>query len=98
MNKLTKSDMVDSLVQTLTASGKDLSKNTVSEVLDLVADFITKTLKNGDSVNLQGVANFSVKTTKAKSGTAPNGVTWTKPAGKSVKVTASKTLKDALDG
>jgi len=88
--------MIDSLVQTLTASGKDLSKATVSEVLDLVADFITKALKNGDSVNLQGVANFSVKATKAKSGTAPNGTQWTKPAGKSVKVTASKTLKDAL--
>lgn len=96
MKKLTKSDMVDSLVQSLTASGKDISKATVSEILDLIAEFVTTSLKNGDSVNLQGVANFTVKEVKAKSGKAPNGVEWTRPAGKSVKASASKTLKDAL--
>lgn len=64
----------------------------VRAIRSLCAD-VAEHLALGRTVRLPDVGTFSVKETKAKRGTAPDGKPWTKPAGRRVAFRAAKTLK-----
>lgn len=64
----------------------------VRAIRTLCAD-IAEHLAQGRAVRLPDIGTFSVKETKAKRGTAPDGKPWAKPAGRRVAFRAAKTLK-----
>lgn len=99
MKRITKSEIVESMLKDIQETWGDdasMSKTKVSALLDLLTSIITVQLAEGNSVTLQGLCTFTPKMDKAKSGTAPNGTKWERPAQKSVKIAASSTLKKQL--
>jgi DNA-binding protein HU-beta len=53
------------------ADKHDLTKKEASEIVDLVFDTITESLKNGDRVDITGFGKFEVKTRAARKGINP---------------------------
>ena len=78
MNKAT-------LIATL-AEKLGTTKTEAGETLDIVISTIVgATVTDGECV-IPGLGKLKVKATKETSGKAPNGTTWTKPAGKTIKL------------
>jgi nucleoid DNA-binding protein len=69
------------------AAGKlGTTKTEAGETLDIViSTIISATVAEGECV-IPGLGKLKVKATKETSGKAPNGTTWTKPAGKTIKL------------
>ena len=75
----------------------DLTKKDSTEVVNFVFEEITKALKKGNEVNINGFGKFSVVKKKARTGLNPaTGEKIKIKATKSPKFKASKTLKDAV--
>lgn len=85
------------LAQTLSEK-LNVPKNQTEEMLNVLLEVITSTLKNGDEVVLTGFGAFSVKTRAARTGVNPQKPTEkiNIPAVRVPKFKAGKALKDEL--
>lgn len=90
---MNKTDLVDAI-----AKDCDISKNAAQRALDSVIDNVVAAVKNGDSVQLVGFGSFSAGTRAARTGRNPRtGEEITIAAAKTIKFTAGKAFKDALN-
>lgn len=94
-NKLKKSEFVEIIMKEL--GNDEASKKDVENSLEAVSNAIKKVIKKGDEVVIPGVMTIKPKKSKAKSGTAPNGEKWSKPAEKTAAVKIAKPFKDFLN-
>jgi DNA-binding protein HU-beta len=75
-----------------------MSKSKSDEVIKAIFGGITQTLQSKDSVQFIEFGRFSVTETKARNGRNPRtGETIQIPAGKRVKFTSGKSLKQAVN-
>ena len=75
-----------------------LAKGDATKAVEAVFDVITTALKKGDEVRLVGFGTFSVSKRKASTGRNPRtGEAIKIPATKTVKFTAGKGFKDAVN-
>ena len=77
----------------------NIAQTQVRNVVDMLLETIKDSLVDGEKVSLLGFCSFEVVNTKEKTGVNPS--TQEKiiiPAGKKVKVSVSKTVKDAVKG
>ena len=93
MANLFKADIIESIAK------KTKNTKVASELfLDAFVETILESLKKGNDVSLIGFGSFKVVATKAKTGRNPRtGKEIKIPAGKKVKFTVGKTLKDPLN-
>lgn len=89
---MTKSQLIAVL-----AEDADVSKKHVGQVLEVLVDRITAELREGRPVALPGLGKITVRDTPARMVRNPStGEPIEKPAGKTVRMTLSKALKDAV--
>lgn len=87
-----KTDIINSI-----ASKTGNTKVAVECFLDSLVGTILETVKKGEEINLIGFGSFKVITTKAKTGRNPRtGKEIKIPAGKKVKFTIGKNLKESV--
>jgi DNA-binding protein HU-beta len=90
---MNKSDLIDAV-----SAQTDSSKAQTGEALDAVIDAITKAVTNGETVQLIGFGSFSSGARAERKGRNPKtGEEITIPAAKTVKFTAGKAFKDAVN-
>ena len=96
-NTITKRELVNKICA---ETRSNLTQNDVLEVIQKTVDLIIESLGNGDRVVLRNFGTFSVKEVKAKIGRNPKdpAVKIQIPASKSIGFSASKVLKDKLNG
>jgi len=91
--ELTKKLLADDLAEKYGMTKKD-----ANEAVNYVFDEMTKTLKKGGTVSINGFGKFEVQKKKARTGRNPStGEEIKIKASKAPKFKASKTLKDALN-
>lgn len=91
---MNKTDLVN-----VVASETNLSKNVVDAAVSATFKAIAEALKEGDKVALIGFGTFEVKETAAREGRNPKtGETIKIPASKKPAFSASKVLKDSVNG
>ena len=91
---MNKTDLVN-----VVAAETQITKKDVDAVIAATVKAITDALKDGDKVALIGFGTFEVKTTAAREGRNPKtGEAITIPAAKKPAFSASKALKDAING
>ncbi|WP_343671340.1 HU family DNA-binding protein [Paraburkholderia heleia] len=91
---MNKQELIDAV-----AASTGASKAITGEALDAVIDAITKAVAKGDSVQLIGFGSFSQGERAARSGRNPStGEEIQIAAAKTVKFTAGKAFKDAVNG
>ena len=91
---MSKTDLVN-----VVAAKTEIKKKDVELVVNAALDAIVDALKAGDKVQLIGFGTFEVKETAAREGRNPKtGETITIAAGKKTAFSASKALKDAIEG
>ena len=77
----------------------EVKKKDVEAVINATVDAITNALKTGDKVQLIGFGTFEVKDVAAREGRNPKtGETITIEAAKKPAFSASKALKDIVNG
>ena len=92
MNKITKKELAELLVNKLGCTKKD-----ATETLTELFDEITKTVKKGDVVDVSGFGKFVLKESKAKTGVNPaTGEKIDIPAKKAPKFRPAKAFKEAV--
>lgn len=75
------------------------SKASTAEAIDAFVEAVTAAVKGGEAVQLIGFGSFSTGARAERSGRNPKtGETITIPAAKTVKFTAGKAFKDAVNG
>lgn len=90
---MTKADLIDAI-----ADGADLTKVKADEALTIALDAIKKAVAKGDSVQLVGFGSFSSGSRAARMGRNPKtGEAIKIAASKTVKFTAGKAFKDAVN-
>ena len=91
---MTKAELVNVVSQET-----EIKKKDVETVVNAVLDAVGAALKNGDKVQLIGFGTFEVKEVAAHEGRNPKtGETIQIEASKKPAFTASKALKDAVNG
>lgn len=91
---MNKQDLIDAA-----AASPGASKAAAGEAIDAVIEAITKAVARGDAVQLVGFGAFSQGKRAARTGRNPStGATINIPAAKTVKFTAGKAFKDAVNG
>jgi DNA-binding protein HU-beta len=91
---MNKQELVDAVA---TATGE--SKAATGEAIDAVIAAITGAVTKGETVQLIGFGSFSMGARAARVGRNPaTGAEIQIPAAKTVKFTAGKAFKDALNG
>jgi len=91
---MSKADLIN-----VVAAKTEIKKKDVELVVNAALDAIVEALKSGDKVQLMGFGTFEVKATAEREGRNPKtGEVITIPAGKKPAFTASKALKDAIEG
>jgi DNA-binding protein HU-beta len=91
---MNKAELVDAVAQKT-----DTSKTRTGDVVDAMLDAIRHTLARGDVVQLVGFGAFSAGKRAARTGRNPKtGDAIEIPATKTVKFTAGKAFKDAVNG
>ena len=91
---MTKTDLVNVVV-----AESGVSKKETEAVVNAALEAITNALKEGDKVQLVGFGTFEVKDVAAREGRNPKtGETITIEASKKVAFSASKALKDLVNG
>jgi DNA-binding protein HU-beta len=89
---ITKTELASRLAESC-----DLSKAEAGRVLNGVLDEITNALSKGESITLPGFGTFKVTDRPERQGRNPKtGEPMTIKAGKSVRFTPGKSLKDAV--
>ncbi|SDI55353.1 DNA-binding protein HU-beta [Paraburkholderia steynii] len=90
---MNKQELIDAVATTT-----DESKTSTGEAIDAIIEAVTHALSRGDTVQLIGFGSFSVGARAERSGRNPStGETITIPAAKTVKFTAGKAFKDAVN-
>ena len=80
------------------ANNADISKAAAARALDSTIEAVKKTLKKGGTVSLVGFGTFAVGKRAARTGRNPRtGETIKIAAAKTVKFTAGKAFKDAVN-
>lgn len=92
MSKLKKSEILEKLAEKLGGSKKE-----AEAAMDAVASTISEILVAGDTFAWPGLMTLSPKDVGPKSGIAPDGTSWEKPASKAVKFKMGADLKRALN-
>ncbi len=91
---MNKTDLVN-----VVANATEMTKKDVDAVISATVKAITDALKTGDKVQLIGFGTFEVKTAAAREGRNPKtGETIKIPASKKPAFSASKALKDEVNG
>ena len=91
---MNKTDLVN-----VVAQETELTKKDVEAVVNATLNAITAALKDGDKVQLIGFGNFEVKEVGEREGRNPRtGETIKIEAAKKPSFSASKVLKDAVNG
>jgi DNA-binding protein HU-beta len=91
---MNKQDLIDAL-----AAKTGTSKAAAADTLDALIDTITTAVTKGDTVQLIGFGSFSTGARAARVGRNPaTGAEIQIPAAKTVKFTAGKAFKDAVNG
>ena len=91
---MNKTDLVN-----VVAAETQIAKKDVDAVIAATVKAITDALKDGDKVALIGFGTFEVKATAAREGRNPKtGEAITIPAAKKPAFSASKALKDTING
>ncbi|MCI5723027.1 MAG: HU family DNA-binding protein [Erysipelotrichaceae bacterium] len=81
----------------LVAESHNLTKKEAAEIVDLVFDTVSNTLKDGGHVEISGFGKFEVKTRAARTGINPQTKeTLTIPETKVPAFKAAKNLKDLV--
>ena len=74
------------------------SKASTGEALDAILEAVTSAVTRGETVQLIGFGSFSTGARSERTGRNPStGETITIPAAKTVKFTAGKSFKDAVN-
>ncbi|CAE6867075.1 DNA-binding protein HU-beta [Paraburkholderia aspalathi] len=90
---MNKSDLIDAV-----SAQTDVSKAQTGEALEALIDAITKAVTGGETVQLIGFGSFSSGARAARTGRNPQtGAEIKIPASKTVKFTAGKAFKDAVN-
>ena len=91
---MSKADLIN-----VVAAKTEIKKKDVELVVNAALDAIVEAMKAGDKVQLMGFGTFEVKETAEREGRNPKtGETITIAAGKKPAFSASKALKDAIEG
>ncbi len=91
---MSKADLIN-----VVAAKTEIKKKDVELAVNAALDAIVEALKSGDKVQLMGFGTFEVKATAEREGRNPKtGEVITIAAGKKPAFTASKALKDAIEG
>ena len=91
---MNKTDLIN-----VVAQETELKKKDVEAVINATVDAIAAALKEGDKVQLIGFGTFEVKDAGEREGRNPKtGETITIPASKRPAFSASKALKDIVNG
>jgi len=91
---MNKTDLVN-----VVANETELTKSSVDAVITATLDAITAALKEGEKVQLIGFGTFEVKESSEREGRNPKtGETITIAASKKPSFSASKVLKDSVNG
>lgn len=91
---MNKTDLIN-----VVAAEAEVSKKDTEAVINAALSAIANALKEGDKVQLIGFGNFEVKDVAAREGRNPaTGETISIPASKKPAFSASKVLKDAVNG
>jgi DNA-binding protein HU-beta len=91
---MNKTDLIDAV-----AAQTDASKVQTGAALDAIIDAITKAVTSGETVQLIDFGSFSTGARAARTGRNPaTGEEIRIPASKTVKFTAGKAFKDAVNG
>ncbi|MGX7006046.1 HU family DNA-binding protein [Caballeronia sp. KNU42] len=91
---MNKQELIDAV-----ASSTGTSKSATGEAIDALIGTITTALVKGDIVQLIGFGSFGVGARAARNGRNPaTGEELKIPAAKTVKFTAGKAFKDAVNG
>lgn len=95
--KLTKAELVDALVEKLTADGKNYSKAEAQRVLETVIGLVADKLTSGNIVELRGLGVFSPKLRPERVGRNPRtGESITTPAHYALAFKAGSEIKNNL--
>jgi DNA-binding protein HU-beta len=90
---MNKHELIDAV-----ASDAGISKSAAAETIDAVLNTVSKAVAGGDSVQLIGFGTFATGERSARTGRNPQtGETIEIAAAKTVKFTASKAFKDAVN-
>ena len=90
---MNKQELIDAV-----ASEAGMSKSAAAETIDAVFDTIAKAVAGGDAVQLIGFGSFGSGERAARTGRNPQtGATIEIAAAKTVKFTAGKAFKDAVN-
>jgi DNA-binding protein HU-beta len=85
------------LIDTVAASTGETKANT-GAAIDAIFETVLRTVSHGDTVQLIGFGSFSTGARAERSGRNPStGEVITIPAAKTVKFTAGKAFKDAVN-
>ena len=91
---MSKADLIN-----VVAAKTEIKKKDVELAINATFDAIIEALKSGDKVQLMGFGTFEVKATAEREGRNPKtGEVITIAAGKKPAFSASKALKDAIEG
>jgi DNA-binding protein HU-beta len=91
---MNKQDLIDAVASTTGAS-----KAAAREMVDAVIEVISDAVASGGGVQLIGFGSFTQSSRAARAGRNPlTGEAIKIPAAKTVKFTAGKTFKDAVNG
>lgn len=96
---MNKNEFIAAVCDSKSLAKLDMSKATVSTVIDTVLETITEALKKGEEVRLVGFGNFYVSKRAAAKGRNPRtGEEISIKASKQPKFRAGKQLKDDVNG
>ena len=91
---MNKQELIDAV-----AASTGASKASTAEALDAFVEAVTAAVKGGEVVQLIGFGSFSTGARTERTGRNPKtGEALTIPAAKTVKFTAGKAFKDAVNG
>jgi DNA-binding protein HU-beta len=90
---MNKQELIDAV-----ASDVGISKSAAADTIDAVLDAVSKAVAGGDNVQLIGFGTFATGERSARTGRNPQtGETIEIAAAKTVKFTAGKAFKDAVN-
>lgn len=87
----TKAEIVEAVI-----AEHDLTKKEAQAIVETIFGGIKNHLASGKDCSIAGFGSFKVKEKAARSGTAPDGSTWTKPAHNAVSFKPASVLKEAV--
>ena len=90
---MNKQELIDAI-----AASTGESKSSTGEAIDAILQVVTAVVTRGEAVQLVGFGSFSTGARAERAGRNPaTGETITIPAAKTVKFTAGKAFKDAVN-